>query len=132
MGGKSLWRSSTPLVTLNPGCGIVPARVTLEAGMAELLVLEFDGLDEKDYAAVNAQLGLDPKTGAGDWPAGLITHVAGVADSGSALVIEVWESRQAQIDFMESRLGAALAAGGVTATPKVTWARLLGHQNPGL
>jgi len=34
---------------------------------------------------------------------------------------------------MESRrLGAALAAGGVTATPKVTWARLLGHQNPGL
>lgn len=100
--------------------------------MAELLMLEFDGLDETDYAVVNAQLGLDPNTGAGDWPAGLITHVAGVEEGGSAYVIEVWESRQAQLDFMESRLGTALAAGGVTATPKVTWARLLGHQNPGL
>ena len=100
--------------------------------MAELLMLEFDGLDEKDYAAVNAQLGIDQNTGAGDWPAGLITHVAGVSDNGSAHVIEVWESQQAQADFMESRLGAALAAGGVTAAPKVTWARLVGHQNPGL
>ncbi len=100
--------------------------------MAELLILEFDGLDESQYAAVNAQLGLDQNTGAGDWPAGLITHVAGLAESGSAFVIEVWESQQAQADFMESRLGAALAAGGVTAAPKVTWARLLAHQNPGL
>jgi hypothetical protein len=100
--------------------------------MAELLTLEFDGLDETDYAAVNAQLGLEPNSAAGDWPAGLITHIAGVAESGSALVIEVWDSRQAQADFMESRLGAALAGAGVTAVPKVTWARLLAHQNPGL
>jgi hypothetical protein len=100
--------------------------------MAELLMLEFDGLDEADYAAVNAQLGLDQNTGAGDWPAGLVTHIAGIDENGRALVIEVWESQQAQADFMESRLGAALAAGGVTATPTVTWARLLGHQNPGL
>jgi hypothetical protein len=99
--------------------------------MAELLILEFDGLDEKDYLAVNAQLGLDPATGSGDWPAGLITHLAGVADNGSAHVIEVWESQQAQAAFMESRLGAALAGGGVTAVPKVTWARLVGHQNLG-
>ena len=38
-------------------------------------MLEFDGLDETDYAPANAQLGLDPKTGYGDLPAGLITHV---------------------------------------------------------
>lgn len=100
--------------------------------MAELLMLEFDGLDETDYAKVNAQLGLDPKTGAGDWPAGLISHLAGVEEGGSAYVIEVWESQEAQAAFMQSRLGAALAAGGVSATPKVTWARLVGHQNPGL
>lgn len=43
--------------------------------VAELLMLEFDGLDETDYAPANAQLGLDPKTGYGDLPAGLITHV---------------------------------------------------------
>lgn len=100
--------------------------------MAELLVLEFDGVDETDYANVNAQLGIDPQTGAGEWPAGLITHLAGVKEGGSAYVIEVWESQQAQAEFMQSRLSAAMSAGGITATPKVTWARLVGHHNPGL
>lgn len=100
--------------------------------MAELLILEFDGVDETDYANVNAQLGLDPTTGAGEWPAGLITHLAGMKEGGGACVIEVWESQQAQAEFAQSRLGAAMAAGGVTATPQVTWARLVGHQNPGL
>jgi hypothetical protein len=132
MGGKSLWRVSAPVLTLDLGRGIVPARGDNGGRMAELLMLEFDGLDETDYAKVNAQLGLDPKTGAGDWPAGLISHLAGVEEGGSAYVIEVWESQEAQAAFMQSRLGAALAAGGVSATPKVTWARLVGHQNPGL
>jgi hypothetical protein len=132
MGGKSLWRVSAPVLTLDLGRGIVPARGDDGGRMAELLMLEFDGLDETDYAKVNAQLGLDPKTGSGDWPAGLISHLAGVEEGGSAYVIEVWESQEAQAAFMQSRLGAALAAGGVSATPKVTWARLVGHQNPGL
>jgi hypothetical protein len=92
-----------PVVTLDRGRGILLARVTMGMRVAELLKLEFDGLDETDYAAANAQLGLDPKTGYGDWPAGLITHVAGVDERGSAYVIEVWESQQAQVDFMESR-----------------------------
>ena len=100
--------------------------------MAELLILEVDGVDETDYAKVNAQLGLDPDTGSGDWPAGLITHVASLTDGGKTYVVEVWESQEAQADFMQSRLGAAMAAGGVTATPKATWARVIGHQNPGL
>lgn len=100
--------------------------------MAELLILEVDGVDETDYAKVNAQLGLDPVTGAGAWPTGLITHLAGLTDEGRAYVIEVWESQQAQAEFMQTRLGAAMAAGGVTATPSVTWARLIGQQNPGL
>jgi hypothetical protein len=104
----------------------------MEDAMAQLLILEFDGVDESDYGNVNTQLGLDPETGAGDWPAGLITHLAGVKDDGGAYVIEVWESQEAQAQFMQSRLGAAMAAGGITAVPKVTWARLIGHQNPGL
>jgi hypothetical protein len=32
---------------------------------------------------------------------------------------------------METRLGAALAAGGVTSAPKVTWVSLLTFQTPG-
>lgn len=70
--------------------------------MAELLILEFDGVDENDYARVNAQLGLDVDTGAGDWPAGLISHLAGLTDGGRAYVVEVWESQEAQADFMQS------------------------------
>ena len=50
--------------------------------MAELLILEFEGLAESDYRNVNAQLGIDPDTGEGDWPAGLITHLAGIGEGG--------------------------------------------------
>jgi hypothetical protein len=100
--------------------------------MPDLLILEFDGVDEANYRKVNTELGLDAETGAGDWPAGLISHLAGANDDGGAYVIEVWQSQEAQAQFMHSRLGAAMAAGGITAAPKVTWARLIGHQNPGL
>jgi hypothetical protein len=100
--------------------------------MTELLILDFEGVDEADYARVNSELGLDPVSGAGDWPAGLISHVAGVSDAGHGYVIEVWESQRAQADFMNSRLGAAMAQGGISAVPQVTWARVMGHHNPGL
>lgn len=100
--------------------------------MTELLILDFDGLDEADYLKVNSELGMDAETGAGDWPAGLISHLSGVSDAGHGYVVEVWESQQAQADFMSSRLGAALAASGVSAVPRVTWSRVIGHQNPGL
>ena len=99
--------------------------------MAELLVLDFEGVDEPAYTTINTELGIDPRTGAGDWPDGLVTHLAGVAANGHGYVVEVWESQQAQADFMESRLGAALAAGGITAKPQVTWARVMGHHSPG-
>lgn len=100
--------------------------------MAEMLILDLAGVDEAAYARVNVELGVDAKTGAGDWPAGLVTHVAGVSDAGHGYVVEVWESQQAQADFMESRLGAAMAAAGITGQPNITWARVMGHSNPGL
>ena len=52
-------------------------------------------------------------------------HAAGTADDGAFIVSEVWTSRQDQASFMESRLGAALAASGVTAIPDVRWVPLL-------
>ena len=45
--------------------------------MAELLLLEFEGVAESEYRSVNAELGIDPDTGKGDWPAGLITTSPG-------------------------------------------------------
>jgi hypothetical protein len=99
--------------------------------MAEALILEFDGLGETEYAAVNKLLGIDMATGQGDWPPGLLSHAAGSADDGPFIVSEVWSSRADQEAFMASRLGAALAAGGVTAPPKVRWVTLLAYHQPG-
>ena len=44
--------------------------------MPEMIVIEVD-CDPALYPKVNASMGLDPNTGAGDWPKGLITHVGG-------------------------------------------------------
>jgi hypothetical protein len=99
--------------------------------MPEALILEFTELGEAEYAAVNKQLGIDAATGTGDWPPGLISHCAGTADDGAFIVAEVWSSRAEQGAFMHSRLGAALAAGGVTGAPKVRWVPLLAYHTPG-
>ena len=99
--------------------------------MAELLILEFDAVTEADYRSVTKELGIDPNTMKGDWPAGLITHLAGKAEDGRGWVVETWTSREAQAEFMQSRLGAAMGLGGVTATPKVTWATLMGEHHSG-
>ena len=44
---------------------------------------------------------------------------------------EVWSSRADQAAFMESRLGPALGAAGVTAVPNVRWVPLLAYHVPG-
>jgi hypothetical protein len=94
------------------------------------LILRFAGQSVADYEAVNAKLGIDPKTGAGEWPEGLLCHAGGMAD-GALVVMEVWESREAQGRFMQGRLGRALQEGGVTAVPEVTWIDLVSYQTPG-
>jgi hypothetical protein len=99
--------------------------------MPEALILEFTGLGEAEYQAVNKQLGIDMHTGQGDWPAGLLSHAAGKADDGTFIVSEVWSSRADQDAFMTSRLGAALQAGGVTSAPRVRWVPLLAYHLPG-
>ncbi|HEV3069481.1 MAG TPA: hypothetical protein VGY50_16620 [Streptosporangiaceae bacterium] len=99
--------------------------------MPEVLILEFSGVTEAEYASVNGHLGIDMHTGEGDWPPGLLSHAAGTADDGTFIVTEVWDSRADQGAFMDSRLGAALAAGGITSMPQVRWAPLLAYHTPG-
>jgi len=100
--------------------------------MASELILEFEGVTTKEYDAVNAALGIDMKTGKGDWPAGLQTHAAGLNENGHLVVIEVWDTPEHQAKFMETRLGEALAKGGVTSPPsRVTWIELVAHHRPG-
>jgi len=56
---------------------------------------------------------------------------AGEADDGTFIVSEVWSSRANQDAFMTSRLAASLAAGGVTAYPRVRWVPLVAFHQPG-
>jgi hypothetical protein len=96
------------------------------------VILEFEGVTETEYGAVNAALGIDPTTGEGDWPAGLVSHSGGLDESGHLIVMEVWDSPEHQERFMEERLGEALAKGGITEPPSsVTWIELIAHHHPG-
>lgn len=98
--------------------------------MAEALVLEFEGVGRAEYDAVNGKLGVDMTTGEGDWPEGLLMHAAGTSERGTFVVNEIWSSRDAHDAFMESRLGEALAAGGITTPPTVTWVSLISLHHP--
>lgn len=85
--------------------------------MSFAIVIVFEGVTEADYWAVNDQLGID-RDGTGDWPDGIKSHAAGPTADGW-LVVEKWESKAAQEAFMSGRLGAALAAVGVSAPTHV-------------
>jgi hypothetical protein len=100
--------------------------------MAAAVILEFEGVTLAEYQAVNAELGIDMATGAGDWPDGLVSHSAGLNEDGHLVVMEVWDTPEHQARFMEERLGAALGNGGVSGPPSsVTWIELVAHHNPG-
>jgi hypothetical protein len=96
--------------------------------MSEALILEFRDADPALYEAVNSILGLDPATGAGAWPDGLLSHTAGEHLDGNGLtVFEVWESREAQDAFMTSRLGPALGQASAPEPSRVEWMVLKGN-----
>jgi hypothetical protein len=96
--------------------------------MVAELILEFEGVTEEQYHAVNEELGIDAETGEGDWPKGLLIHAAGLNADGNLVVTEVWDSVEQQEEFMHSRLGEALGKGGVSGPPSsVTWIELIAH-----
>ena len=98
--------------------------------MAVGLILEFDGVSRKEYDAVNERLNVNVATGTGAWPEGLLFH-AGGAKPGGWVVMEVWESKEAQQRFMEERLARALQEAGVTEPPaRAEWIDLAAYQSP--
>ena len=57
--------------------------------MAEVLILQFSTEGALDlYNKVNGHMGLDSSTGSGDWPNGLLSHVAGL-DANELIVVQV-------------------------------------------
>ena len=96
--------------------------------MAEVIVIEVD-CDPSLYPKVNQVLGLDPATGSGDWPTGLLSHVGGGGD-GTVVVVEAWESRADQESWMTSKLGPALGEVGVPQPRRMEWLQMLGNFKP--
>jgi hypothetical protein len=91
--------------------------------MAYGIVLAFDGVGADQYWAVNEKLGVS-RDGTGDWPAEMVSHVAGPTATGW-VVCEVWNSKADQESFMASRLGAALGAVGLPAPSQVIESELV-------
>ncbi|MGO8862085.1 MAG: hypothetical protein ACLQRH_15160 [Acidimicrobiales bacterium] len=99
----------------------------LPCAIAEVIIIEVD-CDPNLYPKVNGILGLDPKTGAGDWPKGLLTHI-GSGGEGTVVVVELWESCADQESWM-AKLGPALEQAGVGKPKRMEWLSLLGNINP--
>jgi len=95
--------------------------------MSEALILEFKGVSADQYKAVNTILGIDPVTGEGDWPDGLLSHTGASDPQGGLVVFEVWDLQESQRAFMVSRLGPALGQVGLPEPTRVEWLSLLGH-----
>jgi len=94
------------------------------------IVLEFDGVDKKQYDAVNEKLGIDMAAGSGPWPEGLLSHAGGTTEGNGFCVFEVWDSKAQQEEWIGGRLGAALAAVGVPAPVRVTELDIAGFNAP--
>lgn len=96
--------------------------------MADVLVLEFSTPDAMAlYLKVNGILGVSPD-GSGDWPSPLAHHVA--ANIGDKLIVlEVWDSKAAQEEFMQSRLGPALHQAEAPQPARVEWFALAGQMH---
>jgi hypothetical protein len=99
--------------------------------MAASIMFRAPGKTRDAYDKVNQVLGLDPATGGGDWPEGLLSHAAGEAD-GALYVFEVWESRDAQQRWMNGQLGRAFQeSGAILEPPEITWVDLFSYYRPG-
>jgi hypothetical protein len=95
--------------------------------MSDAIILEFKTATADQYNAVNKLLGIDPVTGEGDWPAGLLSHAGASGADGGIVVFEVWDSKESQDAFMTSRLGPALGGAGLPEPTRVEWLSLLGY-----
>jgi hypothetical protein len=97
--------------------------------MADALIMEFEGYGLDQYERINRILGIDMRSGEGDWPDGLLLHSASVK-GGGFVIYEVWASQADQERFLAERLTQALQAGGIEETPvRVEWLVLTSHHN---
>jgi heme-degrading monooxygenase HmoA len=73
--------------------------------MAILMILEWQGVTTDDYERVNETIGIRSDA---DAPQGLIEHVAALTEDDELVIVDLWDSEQAQGAFIENRLGPAI------------------------
>jgi hypothetical protein len=97
--------------------------------MSDALFYEFTGVSADDYKAVNAILGLDPATGGGDWPAGLLSHTGAAGITAASLSSRCgthssrrkpswprgWDQRSAKRAYPSRRGSSGCPSWGTTA-----------------
>jgi hypothetical protein len=89
--------------------------------VADVIVLEFTAPDAVSiYNKVNHLLGWDGSSDWEHWPKGMLSHVAGELGD-KLVVVEVWESKADQEEFMVSQLGPAFAKADVPQPARVEW-----------
>jgi hypothetical protein len=97
--------------------------------MSEIVVIEFAATGAAEiYRSVNRHLGLDGEPDDSQWPAGLLSHVAG-EQGDKLIVVEVWESQAAQGEFMQSQLGPAFAAVSAPQPARIEWFNSIGDMH---
>jgi hypothetical protein len=100
--------------------------------MAEMLLFEFSAPSAVElYNEVNNLIGVDPASGAGAWPSGMLSHHAG-GEGDTLIVVETWESRAAQEAFMRDRLMPAFGEANVPEPVRVTWLPEVGRMPAGM
>ena len=85
--------------------------------MAVCIIMEFAGMNADRYEALLNQLrlrGVNPA-----YPNGVMSNVVGFTTD-SAMVVEVWKTKQLFEEFLENRLTPALGAVGGLPQPQVT------------
>lgn len=72
--------------------------------MSVVLILELPGMTPEIYDAINERTGFP-----GEVPEGLLTHIAGVEETGMRIV-DVWESEEHFERFLEGKMLPAMGA----------------------
>jgi len=99
--------------------------------VAEVVVIEFEAPDAVQiYNKVNEIIGWEGKPNAESWPDGMISHTA--AETGDKLIVmEVWESRAQEEEFMNSVLAPAFAQANVPTPSRAEWFNHVMHVHKG-
>lgn len=95
--------------------------------MAVAVQLDFEGATLDQYDAVCKLMGLTPM---GPGPAGAISHLATMTDSGLR-VVDVWASREQFDKFAQEQIGPFSQQVGITSQPTMHFFEVHNYFTPG-